>query len=227
MSKLDFPHTVPYVNRVGSSASETPRSTREAAKQETREALLEAAMAEFAEKGLDLPSLDAICARAGFTRGAFYVHFRDREALLGAVMERVLDAVLDAVIGAEGAGNDLATTVTRYVDVAAVELRDAERRAADPARIPVGVPFHQILAACRRNEETRALMARVLGRASHRLAEAAASDQRQDRARRDVAPGAVAALLILLALGVRAAADLRLPLEIETTRDALLRLLRG
>ena len=64
-------------------APSPPSAPAQAAKQETREALLQAAMAEFAEKGLDLPSLDAICARAGFTRGAFYVHFRDREELVG------------------------------------------------------------------------------------------------------------------------------------------------
>jgi AcrR family transcriptional regulator len=45
---------------------------RELAKQETREAVIRAGMAAFTEEGVDLPSLDAICARAGFTRGAFY-----------------------------------------------------------------------------------------------------------------------------------------------------------
>src|SRR4051812_40727719 len=77
-----FPHTAPYVNEVA------PR-TREETKQRTREALVEAGIALFAEQGLDGPSLDAICERAGFTRGAFYVHFRDRDELLQAVMERV------------------------------------------------------------------------------------------------------------------------------------------
>jgi len=110
---------------VAVAPAESPKSARELAKQETREALVQAAIAEFAEKGLDLPSLDAICARAGFTRGAFYVHFRDREELLGAVMERVLDAVLDAVMGTEGAANDLETIVARYVTVAAFEFSDA------------------------------------------------------------------------------------------------------
>jgi TetR/AcrR family transcriptional regulator, transcriptional repressor for nem operon len=204
------------------------RSARETAKQETREALLRAAMDEFAEKGLDLPSLDAICARAGFTRGAFYVHFRDREELVAAVMERVLDAVLDAVIGAEGAAHDLATTVARYVAVGVVGIEDVGRGAGATGGgvLPAGVPFHQILAACQRDEPTRALMVGVLGRAAGRLAEAAEADQRAGRVRDDVPPGALAALLLLLALGVRAGADLRLPLDVAATRDAALGLLR-
>ena len=45
--------------------------TREETKQATRDALISAGMALFAEQGLDGPSLDAICDRAGFTRGAF------------------------------------------------------------------------------------------------------------------------------------------------------------
>lgn len=54
----------------------------------TRAALVDAAESLFAEQGLDA-SLDAICERAGFTRGAFYVHFADRDALLVAVMAKV------------------------------------------------------------------------------------------------------------------------------------------
>jgi TetR/AcrR family transcriptional regulator, transcriptional repressor for nem operon len=63
---------------------------RELAKQETREALVRAGMAVFTEEGVDLPSLDAICARAGFTRGAFYVHFKDREDFFAAVADHAL-----------------------------------------------------------------------------------------------------------------------------------------
>ena len=55
---------------------------------QTREALIAAGIAAIGSEGLDA-SLDAICARAGFTRGAFYVHFQDRDDLLETVMERV------------------------------------------------------------------------------------------------------------------------------------------
>lgn len=202
------------------------RSAREAAKYETREALLGAAMAEFAEKGLDLPSLDAICARAGFTRGAFYVHFEDREDLVAAVMERVLGALLDAVIGAEGSRGDLAAAVERFTALFAHGIEDAGRRPASAAALPPGVPFHQILAACQRAEATRERMVSVLAEAARRVAAVADGDQRAGRTRADVAPRELASLLVLLALGVRAAADLRLRLDVAATRDAVLRLLR-
>lgn len=50
--------------------------------QETRQALLDAAAAAFAEKGLNGAKLDDIAARAGVTKGAIYSHFDGREDLL-------------------------------------------------------------------------------------------------------------------------------------------------
>src|SRR5262245_37416602 len=81
--ELDSLHTNSYVKAVARKNTASappppppPPTTREFGKQETREALLRAGMEMFAEQGLDAPSLDALCARAGFTRGAFYVHFK-------------------------------------------------------------------------------------------------------------------------------------------------------
>jgi AcrR family transcriptional regulator len=225
--RLDSPHTLRYVKGVTEAPSPSPEpSRRQAAKLETREALLQAAMAEFAEKGLDLPSLDAICARAGFTRGAFYVHFRDREELVAAVMERVLGVLVDVVIGSGGEGG-LADTVERFTALATHGIEDVGGRpGAASTAIPAGVPFHQILAACQRAEGTRGRMVSALANAARRLVETAGAGQRAGRLRADVQPAALASLLVLLALGVRAAADLRLPLDVAATRDALLRLLR-
>ena len=64
------------------------RKTRAQSKLDTRDALIETGMVLFAKEGLDGPSLDAICEHAGFTRGAFYVHFRDRDELLSSIAQR-------------------------------------------------------------------------------------------------------------------------------------------
>ncbi|HEY0250250.1 MAG TPA: TetR family transcriptional regulator, partial [Kofleriaceae bacterium] len=63
--------------------------TREQAKAQTRIALIDAGIIELGHHGLDA-SLDQICARAKLTRGAFYVHFADRDAFIVAVMHHVL-----------------------------------------------------------------------------------------------------------------------------------------
>src|SRR5437762_11352292 len=71
-------------------------ASRRQAMAATREALIDAGMAAFGAEGLDA-SLDGICARAGYTRGAFYVHFRDRDDFLVAIMDRVGEEFLAAL----------------------------------------------------------------------------------------------------------------------------------
>src|SRR5262245_35142144 len=108
-----FP-TYAFVCQEGPMPATTPRA---AAKAATRDALLDAALAEIAERGLDAPSLDAICARAGYTRGAFYVHFKDRDALVAAVVQRAMDRFLDAMIAHGDRAHDLEETITRFATV--------------------------------------------------------------------------------------------------------------
>ena len=60
------------------------RATR--SRRSSREALLDAAVAEFASKGYERATVAGIAARAGVTTGAVYGHFRSKlELLLEAV----------------------------------------------------------------------------------------------------------------------------------------------
>lgn len=51
------------------------------AKPGARAGLLDAALALFREKGYAATSVDELCARAGVTKGAFFHHFKSKEAL--------------------------------------------------------------------------------------------------------------------------------------------------
>ncbi len=57
------------------------RLTREEAKAETRQALLDAAAEVFAEHGFHGASIDTVAEAAGYTKGAVYAHFRSKEDL--------------------------------------------------------------------------------------------------------------------------------------------------
>jgi TetR/AcrR family transcriptional repressor of nem operon len=94
-------------------------NSRELAKQETREALIRAGMAAFVEEGVDLPSLDAICARAGFTRGAFYVHFKDRDDFFAAVADQALREFIEWIFSA----GDGAATSSQPADLDGIVQR--------------------------------------------------------------------------------------------------------
>lgn len=77
-------------------------------RENTRARLLDAAEQVFAEVGLDGASVEAVCERAGFTRGAFYSNFDSKDELFlvlaGSVAERRVSAVRARVeeIAAEG-----------------------------------------------------------------------------------------------------------------------------
>src|SRR6478736_5864214 len=100
------------------SAVTSPR--REA----TRQKLLDAAALVYAEVGVDAASVEAICERAGFTRGAFYSNFETKDELMLALTERVagekIDAVAERVAVLQAHGEDLepGALVRRLLDVA-------------------------------------------------------------------------------------------------------------
>ncbi len=62
-------------------------SSRRAA---TRDRLMDAAVAVFAERGVNGASVEEISEAAGFTRGAFYSNFADKSALVLAMIERTV-----------------------------------------------------------------------------------------------------------------------------------------
>lgn len=61
---------------------------------ETRAALLASARAVFGERGYADTSMDDLTAQAGFTRGALYHHFGDKQGLLAAVVAQI-DSEMD------------------------------------------------------------------------------------------------------------------------------------
>lgn len=73
-----------------------PNSRR---REQTRTRLLDAAHEIFGEVGMDGASVEAICERAGFTRGAFYSNFESKEELFLALVSRMAEAKMDEVAG--------------------------------------------------------------------------------------------------------------------------------
>ncbi|MGI8405326.1 MAG: TetR/AcrR family transcriptional regulator [Thermomicrobiales bacterium] len=66
----------------------TQRLTREESRAQTRDRLLTAATALFAEKGVNGAPVEQIAERAGFSRGAFYSNFADKQELVLALLEQ-------------------------------------------------------------------------------------------------------------------------------------------
>jgi TetR/AcrR family transcriptional regulator, transcriptional repressor for nem operon len=196
-----------------------PSSIRQATKDETRDALITAGALEFGEKGIDAPSLDAICARAGFTRGAFYVHFKDKDELLVAVVDRVLRSVQDAIIPSDDAPMDLEETVARYLSAVAAQSPGIGGTAA--------WRFRHTLDACARLPRLRERYLALQQQAMDRVARAARAGQRAGRVRSDVPAEALAEILIVLTLGISAAFDVALPFDLMRGGAGLATLITG
>ncbi|HEU0101739.1 MAG TPA: TetR/AcrR family transcriptional regulator [Mycobacteriales bacterium] len=64
---------------------------------QTRERLLAAALDVFAERGLNGATVEEICERAGFTRGAFYSNYASKDELLVALYSRQSSRLLNAI----------------------------------------------------------------------------------------------------------------------------------
>ena len=84
----------------------------------TRDRLIEAAAAVFAEKGYDGAGVQEIARRAGFTTGAIYGRFRGKAELLLAAMEAHSHDELDQLFAEhrfEGKVTDVLTTVGSHL----------------------------------------------------------------------------------------------------------------
>ena len=66
----------------------TQRLTREESRARTRDRLLAAATALFSERGVSGASVEQIAERAGYSRGAFYSNFADKQELVLALLEQ-------------------------------------------------------------------------------------------------------------------------------------------
>lgn len=81
------------------------RLLRQQALSETRRALvLDAARAVFEEHGIEGANIREIAKRAGYTPGAIYSYFENKEAIYGALLAESLDRLNAAVQAARPAG---------------------------------------------------------------------------------------------------------------------------
>lgn len=71
----------------------TPPSTKKRrSREETRQRLLEAALKVFGANGYERATIDEIVREAGFSKGAFYVHFESKDDLFWEMLQDRINA---------------------------------------------------------------------------------------------------------------------------------------
>ncbi|MBW8732187.1 MAG: TetR/AcrR family transcriptional regulator [Terrabacter sp.] len=106
------------------ASSSAPRVS--ARRQATRDRVLEAASEVFAERGFHGATVEDICERAGFTRGAFYSNFTSKDDLVVELSRRHSEALVDRIRRASKREHASADEVLR--DVFAALADDSRER---------------------------------------------------------------------------------------------------
>ena len=90
------------------------RLTREESKELTRARLIEAAETLFIRKGFDGASVEDISEMAGYTRGAFYSNFADKDQVFLAVIDRRRTKALENILQRAGEPAERAAAVREW-----------------------------------------------------------------------------------------------------------------
>jgi AcrR family transcriptional regulator len=120
------------------------RLTPERRMQQTRDALIDAAVTVFAKRGFHGASLDEIAETAGFTRGAIYKHFADKEDLLHAACARLNDTVIADFNTMPSAGRPLEEYEPTDIHAVAEEWRRVMNADSDFVAVMVEYQLHAI-----------------------------------------------------------------------------------
>ena len=104
---------------IGPAAQKLP-GRREAEARATREALIQAALELFTERGYAEVGTEEIVTRAKVTRGALYHHFADKRDLFRAVFERVegdlMERIGSTMEGADDAWDLMVAGMRAFLD---------------------------------------------------------------------------------------------------------------
>src|SRR3989304_1860306 len=90
--------------------------TRRCRREETRGRLMEAAIGVFARSGFDRATVDEIVREAGFSKGAFYVHFESKEDLFWAMLEGRIETLQETMRGALDTTQSVADNERRILE---------------------------------------------------------------------------------------------------------------
>lgn len=118
-----------------------------------REAILAAAVGEFAQYGFAATTTDVIARAAGLSKGGLYWHFKSKDEILVALLDQIFDQELAALATATAAGGSANERLRQLATQTAAAMAQLE-----PLR-PVVLEFYTLAA---RQADVRARIAGYL-----------------------------------------------------------------
>jgi AcrR family transcriptional regulator len=135
-------------------------------REETRERILDAAVALFFEVGPTAASVEAVAARAGLTKGAVYSSFGSKDELFAAVVERLPTLLLTDVLAGATSRDDVQHALRKLGEMVAT--------LPPPEAATAGI--HELYAIALRNSTARETIASWVGRMIQDAADAQPAD---------------------------------------------------
>ena len=196
--------------------SQTPSSTRrDRKKQQTRRALVDAAILLFAERGIHGTRIEDITERVDLGKGAFYNYFPSKDALIADIVAEGVQTFDDDYLSRMD-GGDYAQRVSALAQLHAAFLQERPREA---------VLFHQarglLMIQKTRVEGLRSVFADYLRRVGRALVPETEADQWPDAILVDFAAALVGGLAGCRSYRIASA----LPESESTVQDMMVRLL--
>lgn len=128
---------------------------------ESRERLLQGAIDLISERGYAATSVDAICRHAGTAKTALYWHFKSKEGLLNAIIERVNDDWVTEITHS----TDTTGEPAQRLDIVINSLRNIVETKPHLLRLLLSI----LLERGDESTETRESILRVFGRSGQAL----------------------------------------------------------
>jgi AcrR family transcriptional regulator len=137
---------------------------------ERRDAILAAAMDEFAARGFAATRLDDVARRAGVAKGTIYLHFADKETLFQELIRMELSPVVAGLEHASHAEIPLRQITDRLIEVFVREIFETRRKdvirlvITEGPRFPKLAEFYYREVISRALEAIRAMLRRAVER---------------------------------------------------------------
>ena len=112
----------------GAAAAAAPSGARAKRSAERRDAILAAALDEFAARGFAATRLEDVAKRADVAKGTIYLHFADKETLFQELIRRELGPVVAALDQASHAEIPLRQVTDLLIEVFAREIFETRRK---------------------------------------------------------------------------------------------------
>ena len=146
------------------------RGKRESKSAARREAILAAALDEFALRGFERARLDDVAKRAGVAKGTIYLYFRDKESLFQELIRAMLTPLVGNIEALGQLDAPLATLAEHFVDLFVREVYETRRKdvirlmIAEGRRFPKLAEFYYGEVLARIIGAVRALLERAAAR---------------------------------------------------------------